>query len=569
MNGDFLRDLSEGIFGRQEELRQEQKAKDAEQRLQTIQLLSSLAPQVEKDSLPLLMGHLADTIGIKGRMRKFWDVFGGSPDKTIEEQLGEKVREISSGMIGPETARQSRETYKQELLQPYREAGTRPRVVRDLPYMSPPSLAGKMIFRDPRAEESEEFKQRSGAQLESSLRLQEEKGRLDLLQQQARDRIEDKRREVQMRVGFNKELGDATRFYRGQGVRDPKQARRLALNDYSDLATTLGIPVPPLTPDDNKMLDKVQAQINRLNQLALRGASGGAGGRGDRAEVRTWLELSDGSVVEADKVNFDRLPVGVTVKRMFTTSNGQPITFGAGGGAFTLEEAKRQIEAMKGAGRSVAQINAAIDAMTADHPNLKSELEKLRTGDATLTPLQQVEQGSSFSESLLGKAVSGIGEQYDKSTTVGWLRTRLQAAEASLSREKDPAKRGEFQALVDDLRERLSYAESQMGLSPSTAPTPEETRRGAELDVMKSEVDWLRSQLDYAEKQMAIAPGVVQRETLRKQIVDLKRRLTYAEGELKKKEAEGHAAPTPAPAVKPTPPPKPAPPSVPFGYIQR
>lgn len=555
MNGEFLSGISRGIFTEQERMRQEQKERDKEQKLQTIQLISSLAPQVEPESAPLLLKHLGDLIGIKGRMRKFWNVFSGQPDLSIEAQLGEKMKEITSGFVGPETAKQAREVYKGELLAPFRAQGTRPRTVASLPYRIPPSLASKMVLRDPRAEESEEFKQRLGTQLEHNLRLQEEKSRLDLLAQQARDRVEAKKQEVQMRLQFNKELGNQIKFYRQYGVNDPKQARRLALNDYADLSLQLGIPVPALIPDDFKALDKVQAQINRLNQPPR------VGGRSP--ELITLVEYMDSQgkkhSVDAKALKTDGfgnyiLPPGSTLQRIYTMGTeafggAGPQIGGGGGGGMTLEQ---KIQILKDRRVPTEEI---INAIRQTDPQRVDELVEKFNLKAPKTPLQEVEQDVSLSETPLGKALLGIGERYDKSTTVGWLRTRLQAAEARLSREKDPVKRTEFQALVNDLRERLSYAESQMGLSPSTVPTLEETRRQAELDVMRGEVNWLRSQLDYAEKQMAISPGVVQKESLRRQIVDLKRRLTYAEGELKKKEAEGKpkVAVPPQKAIPPPP----------------
>lgn len=162
---DFLRGISRGIFGEQERMRQEQLGKDTEKKSQIINLLTSLAPQVEPESLPLLLGHIGDTIGIKGKMRKFWDVFSGQPDLTPEAQMGDLVRKLSSQLTGPETARQARESYKGELLQPFRAQGTRPRSVEALPYRTPPSLQDRIVLRDPREEKLEELQTRFQGQL--------------------------------------------------------------------------------------------------------------------------------------------------------------------------------------------------------------------------------------------------------------------------------------------------------------------------------------------------------------------------------------------------------------------
>lgn len=73
------------------------------------------------------------------------------------------------------------------------------------------------------------------------------------------------------------------------------------------------------------------AQVQRalaLTARAGRGAGGGGGTGGGK--VQSWIEFTNGDIIEADKVNFDRMPAGVQVKRAFSTVGGQPIG-GAGG----------------------------------------------------------------------------------------------------------------------------------------------------------------------------------------------------------------------------------------------
>src|SRR5262249_2294415 len=65
------------------------------------------------------------------------------------------------------------------------------------------------------------------------------------------------------RLEFAKDLAAQEKFYRGQGVKDPTQAKRLALNDYGDYASQLGMEVPELTAGDTVVLGKVGAQIER------------------------------------------------------------------------------------------------------------------------------------------------------------------------------------------------------------------------------------------------------------------------------------------------------------------
>jgi hypothetical protein len=160
--GEFLKDLSEGIFGRLSELSKEQQVRDDQKKQQTLSFLSSLADKVEPESLPLLMQQIGDVAGMKGKLRGFWDAFSGMPNRSVEDQLGTKMRELSDSLIGPDTARLSRESNLQQLLQPYRQQKSRPRSVEALP--GPPELQGKMIFRDPRREKLQELEERYSAQ---------------------------------------------------------------------------------------------------------------------------------------------------------------------------------------------------------------------------------------------------------------------------------------------------------------------------------------------------------------------------------------------------------------------
>lgn len=164
--GEFLRDFSEGIFGRLRELRQEQETKDFEQKKQTLSLLSSLADKVEPDSLPILMGEIGNVIGMKGDLRKFWDSFSGMPDLSLSQKLGGFLKDATGKLTGSEEASRARSTNLQELLKPYQAAGTRPRQVSDLP--PPASLQGKMIFRDPRKEKLTEIEERYGLQAQAA-----------------------------------------------------------------------------------------------------------------------------------------------------------------------------------------------------------------------------------------------------------------------------------------------------------------------------------------------------------------------------------------------------------------
>lgn len=150
--GDFLSGVSRGIFNELGVMRREQEDKDERRRGEVLNLLAGLSDRVEPESLPILLSHMGDVMKLKGPMKTFWQAFSGMPDRKFEDTLGTQLNEIMGSAVGPTTAANARESYKQELLQPFRSQGSRPRSVGDLTKGGPPSLQGKMVFRDPRRE---------------------------------------------------------------------------------------------------------------------------------------------------------------------------------------------------------------------------------------------------------------------------------------------------------------------------------------------------------------------------------------------------------------------------------
>ena len=181
MNGEFLQGLSSEIFTRLGELRQEQKAKDEDQKLRSVQMLAGLADKVEPDSLPLLLGHVWDTMGIKKQasgkgLRGFLDAFSGTPSRSIEDQLGTKLNEISRQFTGPETARQARaggdmaRLFQPQTPEQQSNQANRLQAERD--------LQGKLIFRDPRAEKLQDLRETYGLKASQSEAMLQERERL-------------------------------------------------------------------------------------------------------------------------------------------------------------------------------------------------------------------------------------------------------------------------------------------------------------------------------------------------------------------------------------------------------
>lgn len=195
-DGQFLSELSSGIFGRLGELQKQQTSKDESRRGEVLNLLAGLADKVEPESLPVLMGHIGEVMKLKGPMKKFWSAFSGMPDRGFEDQLGTQFSEIMSSATGPVTAANTRDSYKQKLLEPFRAEGSRPRSVGELTRGGPPELKGKMVFRDPRREELDKI----GAQFE---------GREQLLQDRLALTNEFKTREGELKRAHDKDMLNA------------------------------------------------------------------------------------------------------------------------------------------------------------------------------------------------------------------------------------------------------------------------------------------------------------------------------------------------------------------------
>lgn len=255
---DFLRGISRGIFGEMERGRVRQEKTDMERKGQIIDLLSNLAPQVEPDSLPLLMGHLGDTIGIKGKARKFWDVFSGQPDMTPEAQMGDLVRNLSSQLTGPDTAQKIRAGGDMaRLFQPTdseQEANRRGRLDAEA------GLSNRIVFRDPREEKLEELQTRFQGQLANQqaqtafkeslmlnrmtqLETQEQKNRKELVDYKADSKAQEEINERAWRIAINK------------GFREPNGP--IKAQAASELAREQGW-----------SNEKLQAQIQFLNARA-------------------------------------------------------------------------------------------------------------------------------------------------------------------------------------------------------------------------------------------------------------------------------------------------------------
>lgn len=159
-----------------------------------------------------------------------------------------------------------------------------------------------------------------------------------------RQREDDERQAERQQAGFEQQK----KVQKGQRQTDllklgatPAQAKNIVDFEFGDAE---------LKPGNDKVLAGIQARISRVQ--------GGGGGSSGGSRVQSWVEFTNGDIVEADKVNFDRIPAGVQVKRMFSTIGGQPV---GGGGGLTAPA----IDATLGNDTTAEQRNATVQALRA------------------------------------------------------------------------------------------------------------------------------------------------------------------------------------------------------------
>lgn len=178
--GDFLGSFARGIYGEMNNQQQLQEQKDYQSKQGLIQMLTGLADKVEPQSLPLLMGHIWDTMGIKQKsggkgLRGFLDAFSGMPNRSVEDQLGSKFRELTKGFVGPQEAQgvRLRSNISQKGIPglvgaaPTSEYGQK--AAADLK-----DLGNKMVFKDPYQQDLGKIQARYEAQFLAQQQRQED-----------------------------------------------------------------------------------------------------------------------------------------------------------------------------------------------------------------------------------------------------------------------------------------------------------------------------------------------------------------------------------------------------------
>jgi hypothetical protein len=339
----FLGDLSEGIFERLGGLRREQESKDEQQKLETLRLLTGLTDQIEPESKPLLMRHIGDVIGMRGKMKGFWNAFSGMPDRSIEDQLGTQLKDISQGMVGSETAKKAREggdlARLFQPMNPTQEANRNKRLEAEQ------GLQGKMIFRDPRAERLNELEQRYGLQNEFNV------AKLGLTQDFQRRQQEDRQAHDKAMIeerANSKAQGDVLkRAYSKaaqRGFREPNTA--LMAEAADEIATEQG-----------------------LNRDLLRARIGLAGAQTQQAQANAGYLKESGGLKPSDVMAEKRFDQGQfntarTLHSEFTKAREQARTFITNNAA--KEKALNQTVGMQG-----GKFDPATRSFIMEDPTLK------------------------------------------------------------------------------------------------------------------------------------------------------------------------------------------------------
>lgn len=350
--GDFLSGLSEGIFSRLGELRQDKETQDQDQKKQLISLLASQADRIEPESLPLLMGHIGELTGINKnkKFKTFWDAFSGLPSQDMGQQLGTKFREITQGMVGSRQAKDIRAKGDVSRFFDRPQGGMEKFVEGSFPGApqvqqsrqqatnrqgaigAEAGLKNRIVYKDPRADELEKIRERYEAQgllqnermniqnyYKDRSREDTQRHQLDLEDERATHRAQSKVNNAAWILA--KQRG----FVEPTPALESEAALKLIEKGDADLALIRG----------RTDLTKAQAYLANITANSIKG---GSGLTGPQASFANLEERKFGSAEEAMKA--------------YTTSQ-------AG-----IAEANKEVE------QSLAELNAQLRAWQPGQPNV-------------------------------------------------------------------------------------------------------------------------------------------------------------------------------------------------------
>lgn len=175
MLGDLFTGIAQGYMGERMKAQEAQLKSDAESKQQYISLLGSMMDQVEPESRPLLLSHIGDLMGMKGKEKGLWDTLTGKSQYDLQNQLGAKFKEAMGSLSGPQQYRKDQQAQTVEsLFTPTTPEQTQNHQQRQQ------ARQGRIYMRDPRQEKMEEFERQKAYQdrlTQDQIRLREEERR--------------------------------------------------------------------------------------------------------------------------------------------------------------------------------------------------------------------------------------------------------------------------------------------------------------------------------------------------------------------------------------------------------
>lgn len=200
MPNNFWGDIGSEIFTELNSQQEKQLNSDKERKKELIGLLGGMVDQVDPNSRSTLFEHIFDVAGIpagskpgaggkagKIGLRDFLRSFSGMPDKTVENQLGDKARQIGQLGMAPGEAKGIREKgdlarlfdQKKSPLESFigDQFSQAPKVQqaqqqatnRQQAMQNEAGLKNRIVFRDPRQERLDEIEARYTAQTQAAL----------------------------------------------------------------------------------------------------------------------------------------------------------------------------------------------------------------------------------------------------------------------------------------------------------------------------------------------------------------------------------------------------------------
>ena len=94
MSGEFFQGLAKGIFGSMADQNRQAAEAEAAERQKTLNLLGTLADEVDEESKPILYQQMAEVMKLKGPTRGLWDELTGKGRWAGRDALREKGAEI-------------------------------------------------------------------------------------------------------------------------------------------------------------------------------------------------------------------------------------------------------------------------------------------------------------------------------------------------------------------------------------------------------------------------------------------------------------------------------------------